>query len=161
MKRNIIIIGRTGNGKSALANVLVNKDEDFIEFFGEGKYGVSKTKDIQVKEFEHEGINFRIIDTIGIGDTKLTSQEVLCEIGKSSHAIKDGLTQIIFAVGGRFTKEDIDAYQSVKRIIFDDDAYKYTTIVRTKFSEFENEQACEKDKQVLIDNSQDYADLIN
>jgi len=57
--RNIILIGRTGNGKSTLANVLVNyvnkNETDFVNFeekFKESEKSISQTKDIQIEEFE-------------------------------------------------------------------------------------------------------------
>ncbi|CAG8815391.1 15374_t:CDS:2, partial [Gigaspora rosea] len=34
--RNILIIGRSGNGKSALANTLVNREDEFKQIFKEG-----------------------------------------------------------------------------------------------------------------------------
>jgi len=37
--RNILLIGRTGNGKSSLANVVTGTDE-----FREGRFSISKTK---------------------------------------------------------------------------------------------------------------------
>ena len=60
VKKTLFLIGRTGSGKSALANILVNKEENFKEggkfeeIFKEGKYSVSETKDIQVEQFELE-----------------------------------------------------------------------------------------------------------
>jgi len=50
--KNIIVVGRTGGGKSSLANVLINREGKFEEIFKESRYGISETKDIQVEEFE-------------------------------------------------------------------------------------------------------------
>jgi len=69
--RNVLLIGRTGNGKSTLGNVLINKNNRFEEVFKESSGGISKTRAKQSEVFEYEGTNYRIIDTIGIGDTKL------------------------------------------------------------------------------------------
>jgi shikimate kinase len=49
--RNIILIGRTGNGKSTLGNVLVNRGGNFQEVFTEGEFGVSQTHETKVEEF--------------------------------------------------------------------------------------------------------------
>src|SRR5438128_5445863 len=102
--RNIVLIGRTGNGKSTLANVLSSTNK-----FNESAGGVSETRDIQIEEFRvnitedgNQSIVYRIVDTIGIGDTQLTPQGVLYKIGQASHVIRDGLNQILFVTGGRF-----------------------------------------------------------
>ncbi|PKB95782.1 hypothetical protein RhiirA5_473617 [Rhizophagus irregularis] len=57
--RNILIIGKTGNRKSTLANVLVDNNE-----FPEGKYRVNETKEVRSKEFKIEGIKNRVVDTV-------------------------------------------------------------------------------------------------
>lgn len=76
--RNIILIGRTGNGKSTIANVLINETDregnfkDFKEFFKESERSVSETRKTDMKKLEEDGLKYRIIDTVGIGDTSLT-----------------------------------------------------------------------------------------
>jgi len=49
--RNILLIGKTGNGKSTLANVLVNKNDNFEEIFKRGKGSTSETYDIKSEKF--------------------------------------------------------------------------------------------------------------
>ncbi|CAG8640810.1 3820_t:CDS:1 [Ambispora leptoticha] len=150
--RNIILFGRTGNGKSTLANVLTKSPNFFTESAG----SVSETREIQIKEFEEEinsngeeAIKYRVIDTVGIGDTRLTEQGVLYKIAEACHYIKDGLNQILFITNGRFTKEEIDTFGLLKSVVFDADVSKYTTIVRTNFPEFEDELKCQQDQQQL------------
>src|SRR5207249_4401976 len=91
--RNILLIGRTGNGKSALANVITGTDE-----FREGRYSVSKTKKVQTEEFEHQGVKYQVIDTIGISDTRegteMSLNKVLYNLAKVGYVVKDGLSQI-------------------------------------------------------------------
>jgi predicted GTPase len=75
--RNILLIGRTGGGKSTLANVLSSTSK-----FGVSHESVSETKDVQVEKIEiqiseTEKVTYRIVDTIGLGDTNLTPQAVL------------------------------------------------------------------------------------
>src|SRR5581483_1732996 len=73
--KNILIVGRTGGGKSTLSNILSNSNE-----FEESEGSISKTKNFQNKIFKHNGISYRVVDTIGVGDTELTKKKVLYKI---------------------------------------------------------------------------------
>ncbi|CAG8577503.1 10427_t:CDS:2 [Ambispora leptoticha] len=159
--RNILLIGRTGNGKSTLANVLVNKEGEFEEVFKEGHGSASETRKISDKLFEINGIKYRIIDTPGLGDTRLSKIETLQEIAKVYDKVKDGLNQIFFVNNGKFTPEEVETYNTLKEILFDENITKYTSIVRTNFAEFENEEECKKDIQsLLVENNKAITEMI-
>ncbi|CAG8610849.1 9583_t:CDS:1 [Ambispora leptoticha] len=149
--KNIILIGRTGNGKSTLANVLTNSNE-----FTESAGSTSETRGIQIEEFEEaidtsgeQKIKYKVIDTVGIGDTRLTTQGVLYRLAEASYHIKEGLNQILFVTNGRFTKEEINTFGLLKSVIFDKRVAEYTTIVRTNFPDFEDQNECDNDQQKL------------
>ncbi|CAB4493566.1 hypothetical protein RhiirA5_451406 [Rhizophagus irregularis] len=141
--KNILIIGCTGSGKSTLANVLTGTED-----FKESEYGVSKTKSFQKGDFEWEGTKYCAIDTIGIGNTKLSIKLVSNRIAEGVLSIPEGISQVLLVVGKNFTDE-INTLG-----LFGSDIFGYTTIVRTKFSNFKNRDICEKDKEKLCGESE-------
>lgn len=159
--RNIILIGKTGNGKSTLGNVLVNKNNNFEEVFKESSSGVSQTRDVAEKCFLWNGMDYRVIDTIGIGDTKLTEKQVLLKISEATRKVRNGLYQVLFVTSGRFNKDEIFAYNLLKKYIFDTDIVDYTTIVRTNFPNFKNEQKCKEDISKMLGENYELSELIN
>ncbi|CAG8809063.1 17332_t:CDS:1, partial [Cetraspora pellucida] len=153
--RNILLFGRTGSGKSTLANVLTG-----INKFKEGNYAVSETRNIQQEEFEYEGIKYKVIDTVGIGDTKLSEKEVLDKMAEATYLLRNGLTQVLFVTSGRFCEEEITTYNLLKLVIFDENISEYTTIVRSRFSNFKDEKECKNDIKLMNANSNALKELI-
>jgi len=147
--KNILLIGRTGSGKSTLANVLMGTDK-----FVESAKSISVTKNVEegiveidLSEDGSEKIKYRVIDTIGIGDTKLTPIGVLTRLAEIADRVKkEGLNQVLFITRGRFSKEEIETYDLLSSVIFDKEVIKYTTIVRVGFPEFEDLDVCDEDR---------------
>ncbi|CAG8702896.1 9076_t:CDS:2, partial [Ambispora leptoticha] len=158
--KTALYIGRTGNGKSTLANVLVNKNREFEEIFKEGHGSTSETREIREKTFETNGIEYCIIDTPGIGDTKVSEIDVVNEIVKVHDKVKDGLSQILFVISKKFTKEEEEVHNILSYVIFNSEISKYTTIVRTGFSGFRNVEKCEEDKKKIEKENPSLAKLI-
>ncbi|CAI2185954.1 15962_t:CDS:2 [Funneliformis geosporum] len=154
--RNILLIGNTGSGKSTLANVISGTNN-----FKESAGSVSETRNKQIEEFKTEdGVRYRVIDTIGFGDTKLTNKEVTKKIAKTAQSIKDGLNQILFVTKSRFTKEDRKLYDFLREVVFDNDITKHITIVRTDFINFQTGEFCKNNTRVMIEESKELSDLI-
>ena len=160
--RNILLIGTTGSGKSTLANVLMGENR-----FRESSRSISITKNVEEGTFEveidkegKEKIKYRVIDTIGIGDTKMKPQGVLMRLAEMADRVKqEGLNQILFVIKSRFTKEEIEAYDLLSSIIFEKEVINYTTIVRTGFEEFEDKEACDDDRGLLRTENAELAQL--
>lgn len=103
-----------------------------------------------------------MIDTAGFGDTKSTDKEVLELMSELARIIgNDGLIQIFFVTNSRFTKEEIDIYQLLESVIFDNRVNEYTSIVRTNFPEFENETKCEEDRERFRSENPELARIFN
>lgn len=155
--RNILLIGRTGNGKSTLANVLVNKNGKFEEVFKEGAGSTSETRDFKSEEFEENGIKYRVIDTMGFGSTSLknlSQKHVLDKTKDLIFLLKEGVNQILFVSDGRFSKEEIEGYNYLKEIVFGEDISQYTTVVRTNSPEREIEKLYKDLKKIIRESEQ-------
>jgi hypothetical protein len=159
MVNNILIIGITGNGKSALASLLTGNEE-----FKESSSGTSETKHFQVSKepFEYEGKKYRLIDNIGFGDTgNIPEEEIFLEIGEGIHSAKEGINQILFVFKGRFGPEQVEAFKKFKKFIAESGITKHTTLIRTRFDEFTNPQRCEEDRQSLLgEDNKDLREII-
>jgi predicted GTPase len=141
----IILIGKTGSGKSTLANVLSGTDK-----FKESDSSIGVTKDIQKEEFIESGINYAVIDTVGIGDAQLKKEEVLDKIAEAVYLARKGVSQILFAVIGRLDQYEMSIYNLLKAVIFDEEVADHTTIIRTNFVDFRNKKKCEEDIDLMI-----------
>src|SRR4051812_16562048 len=103
--KTILLIGRSGRGKSTLANVVTNTNE-----FKESSSSVSETKKVQLGEFAENDLNYAMVDTPGIGDTKMSDNEVLDIIAEAVYLAKDGVSQVFFVVDGRFDQYEMATY---------------------------------------------------
>src|SRR5436305_283515 len=152
--KKILLIGRSGRGKSTLANVLLNRNNNFEEVFKESSGSVSETKKIQYEEFENKDVNYLVVDTPGIGDTKMSDSEVLDIIAEAVYSVKDGLNQVLFVVSGRFDQSEMATYNLLRTIIFDEHITEHTTIARTRFADFRSEKKRQADIELMVKESQ-------
>ncbi|CAG8579574.1 5241_t:CDS:2 [Cetraspora pellucida] len=154
-EKTILLIGRSGRGKSTLANVILNKNENFEEIFKESSSSISETKKIQFEEFKENDVNYLVIDTPGIGDTKMSDNEVLDIIGEAVYLVRNGLDQVLFVVGGRFDQYEMATYNLLRTMLFDEKIVEHTTIVRTRFADFRSKAKREEDVNSMIKESKE------
>ncbi|CAB4426330.1 unnamed protein product [Rhizophagus irregularis] len=152
--RNLLVVGYSGSGKSTLTNVL--NDTGRLE----GNKQIRKTKNFQKRVFKRNETEYHIVDTIGIGDINLTKKQVICEkIAEVIYLFPEGISQVLFVIDGKFSAEKASTFNLLKDFIFESGIDKYITIVRTKFSNFKNEDECTKDKENLCDENESIAKL--
>jgi len=164
--KTIFLIGSTGKGKSSLANVLVNRVnekglfENFQEIFKESQASVSGTKKVQWEKFSEANINYAIIDTVGLGDTGLKREEVLDKLAEAVYLARNGIAHIFFVIGVKFDEKEMANYDLLKKIIFDKQVVNYTTIIRTRFENFKEEEDCRSDISLMLREGGKLAEII-
>ena len=155
--RNILIIGITGSGKSALANALTDTEQ-----FRESSSSSSITKSFKESDiFEWKGKKYRVIDNIGFGDTNnMSEEEILLKIGEGIHSSKEGLNQILFIFKDRFSPEHVKVFNMFKDFVDEAGIARFITVIRTNFGNFQEEDKCEEDKNALLSQSPELREII-
>src|ERR1043166_406064 len=100
--RNLLIVGRTCRGKSALANVLSDSND-----FAESESSIKKINDFQKKVFEWEGTKYCVVGTIGVDIRQAERNKISSRIDLMPKKIN----QVLFVVDGRFATEEIEMFE--------------------------------------------------
>ncbi|GBB96835.1 hypothetical protein RclHR1_02850006 [Rhizophagus clarus] len=153
--KNILIVGRTGSGRSTLANVLTNSED-----FRESEHAVSKTKSFNKKVFKWNMNNFCVVDTVGFEDTNLSTKQVLYKIADGIYSMPEGISQVLFVVDGRFLPEKIKALNLINDVFFESGILDYVTLVRTKFDNFRTKEECDKDIKLMCKENDTIAKIV-
>ncbi|XP_065197989.1 uncharacterized protein LOC135829516 [Sycon ciliatum] len=148
--RRIVLIGRTGSGKSTLCNVLAGGED--IHFHEEDS-AKSVTQHVKSQRFPvkygEKTLIFDLIDTVGFGDTELSTEKVLEELANLAVVCKGGIHQVIFVTNNRFTDVERECLDLVQSVVFARSILPYMCVVRTRCDDFEDDETVARIKSEM------------
>lgn len=148
-ERRIVLLGRSGVGKSASGNTILGLRRS-EQFRSDCSFN-SVTENSEAKSALVAGREVKVIDTPGLSKGKRTPQHVFNEMMKSCLLAEEGLHAFVLVVElGRFEKNDDEIIYLLKKA-FGKEALKYAVVLFThgdKLSSQNIEQNIQENKDL-------------